>query len=206
MARDRDTGFGWVAIGLHWLIAVLILGLIALGFVMRRMKIDPLLQFSLYQWHKSIGLVVLGLALLRVLWWILRGHPAAVAGLGPLERRASVATHVGLAILTLAVPLAGWAVASTSTLNIPTFFFNLFVFPHLPLAQTESAETFWTEVHALAAYVMLGLVGLHAAAAFHHHLFRKDEVLTRMLGIRRRPDAANRTPAGSKEPGSAGRM
>ncbi|MFD1327560.1 cytochrome b [Mycoplana ramosa] len=182
MRRHQVNGYGFWAIGLHWLIALLILGLIGLGFVMRRTAIDPALQFSLYQWHKSIGLVVLGLAVLRGLIWFVARHPEPVASLGPIERRASLATHVVLALLCLVVPVAGWAVASTTPLNIPTFFFNLVVIPPLPLGRSEAGEDFWSLIHAGTAYLLLALAALHAAAALYHHFIRHDEVLSRMLG------------------------
>ncbi|MBD9371468.1 cytochrome b [Rhizobium sp. ARZ01] len=178
----QGSGYGALAIALHWLIALMILGLVGLGFVMRRMAIDPALQFSLYQWHKSIGIAALGLACLRAALWLFTRHPPPVPSLSPIERKASHATHVALALLSLAVPVAGWAVASTSTLNIPTFFFNLVVIPSLPLARSGAAEDFWTLVHASAAYVLLGLAVFHAAAALYHHFVRRDEVLLRMLG------------------------
>lgn len=181
MRRDRVYGYGVWAIGLHWLIALLILGLIGLGFVMRRTAVDPALQFSLYQWHKSVGLVVLALAVLRGLIWLVGRHPEAVASLGPVERRAALATHLTLALLCLVVPLAGWAVASATPLNIPTFFFDLVVIPPLPLGRSEAGEDFWSLVHAGAAYLLLVLAALHAAAALYHHFVRRDEVLSRML-------------------------
>ena len=189
MLRSRKDRFGAVAIILHWTIAMLILGLIGLGFVMRRLPVDPALQFSLYQWHKSIGLTALALAVIRLLWWAVDRHPAPVASLGPLERKASRTMHIALAALAVAVPLAGWAVASTSTLNIPTFYFDLVVIPHLPLDKTAEAEAFWSTAHAAGAYLLLALAALHAGAAFYHHFRRRDEVLTRMLGTgaRRRP-------------------
>lgn len=183
MLLSRENRFGGIAIILHWAIAALILGLIGLGFVVRRLPVDPAMQFALYQWHKSIGFTALGLAIIRLLWWAVDRHPAPVASLGPLERGASRAMHVALAALTLAVPLAGWAVASTSTLNIPTFYFNVVVIPHLPLEKTPEAEAFWSSAHAVGAYLMLALIVPHAAAALYHHFRRKDEVLTRMLGI-----------------------
>lgn len=184
MLRNGKSTFGWVTIILHWTIAVLILGLIALGFAMRRLSLDPALQFSLYQWHKSFGFTVLGLAALRAAWHLCDRKPQPTAGLSPLERRASATTHVLLIVLTVAVPLAGWAVASTSTLNIPSFYFDWLVIPHLPMAKSEAAENFWTSTHAVLAYATLGLVALHAFAAVYHHLVRRDEVLARMLTIR----------------------
>lgn len=186
MLRNSRSTFGCVTIVLHWAIAALILGLIALGFAMRRLSLDPALQFSLYQWHKSFGFTVLALAALRAAWHLLERKPEATAGLSPLERQASATTHVVLIVLTLAVPLAGWAVASTSTLNIPSFYFDWFVIPHLPMAKSEAAETVWTSTHAILAYVMLTLVLVHALAALYHHIIRRDEVLVRMLTLRQR--------------------
>lgn len=180
LRNGRDT-FGWGTIVLHWMIAWLIVGLIILGFVMVRPDINPELQFSLYQWHKSFGMTVLALSVIRVIWWLTNRHPAPVKELSPLEARSASAVHLLLLAMTIAVPLAGWAVASTSTLGIPTLVFNRVLVPHLPLRPSAEAEAFWTTMHALLAYGMCGLVVLHAAAAFHHEFFRRDGVLSRMI-------------------------
>ncbi|MCA1441029.1 cytochrome b [Ensifer sp. IC4062] len=182
MLRNSETGFGLVTIVLHWTIALLIFALVLSGFVMQRVEIDPAPQFTLYQWHKSFGFTALGLALLRATWWLVEHNPSPLPSLCPLERRASRVTHDTLTVLAIAVPLAGWAVASTSTLDIPSFYFNVMVIPHLPLAKSEASEDFWTSVHALLAYVTLALAAIHAAAALYHHFMRRDAVLTRMLG------------------------
>ncbi|WEX78760.1 cytochrome b [Sinorhizobium numidicum] len=181
MLRNGEGGFGSVTIVLHWALAVLILGLILTGFVMRRTEIDPVLQFSLYQWHKSFGFTALALAIIRAVWWFAERSPLAPASLSPLERMAARSTHRTLIAFAVIVPLAGWAVASASTLDIPSLYFNVIVIPHLPLAKSETSEDFWSLVHALLAYVMLGLVAMHAAAALYHHFIRHDDVLVRML-------------------------
>ena len=183
MIRHRQAcGYGYWAIFLHWIIAALIFGIAVLGYVMRRTEIDPVLQFSLYQWHKSVGFVALALAALQLLWWGLGRYPAPVASLTPVEKMLSRATHIVLVGLGLAVPVAGWCVASTSPLNIPTFFLNLVVIPHLPLAKTPDAETMWSTLHTAGSYLLVGLGALHALAALYHHFIRRDEVLLRMLG------------------------
>lgn len=184
MRKPRDNGYGIGEICLHWLMAGLVLGLVVLGFAMRRRGIDPALQFSLYQWHKSFGLIALALAGLRVVLWLAAGRVAPAPGLGAIERRASTATHLLLGFLCLVVPFAGWAVASTTTLNIPTFLFNLVVIPPLPMARSAGAEAFWSWVHATTAYTLLALAALHSAAALFHHFVRRDGVLMRMLGRR----------------------
>lgn len=191
MLRNRQDAFGWGTIVLHWMIALLIVGLIVLGYVMTRPDIDPELQFSLYQWHKSFGMTALALAFTRLVWWLANIHPDPVASLSSLERRASSVTHAFLLALTIAVPLAGWAIASTSTLNIPTLFFNRWLIPHLPMEKSEAAETFWSNAHAWLAYGLAGLVLLHTGAALLHHFWHRDDVLRRMLGIFRRGAASN---------------
>lgn len=184
MLRGSVNAYGLFAILLHWLIAVLILSLLVLGYIMTRPDIDPALQFTLFQWHKSFGMLVLGLAVVRLLQWLLSPKVAPVETLKPVERIASLTVHKLLLVLGVLVPLAGWAIASVSPLGIPTFMFNLFVVPHLPLAQSEEAETLWSTVHATLAYTLLCLVVLHAAAAVYHHVWRRDDVLLRMLGRR----------------------
>lgn len=186
MLRNGPDAFGRVTILLHWAIALLIAGLLVLGYIMTRPDIDPMLQFDLFQWHKSFGFTALGLCIIRVLWWLAGRHPVAVAGLSVRERWASFAVHILLLGLTLAVPLTGWALASTSTLDIPSFYFNLVVIPHLPLDKSAVAEALWTNAHAILAYSLAGLVLLHAGAALHHHFIRHNAVLVRMLRSRQR--------------------
>ncbi|WVT74645.1 cytochrome b [Sinorhizobium chiapasense] len=206
MLRNDKAGFGWVTIVLHWTIAAIILALLALGFIMSRVPIDPALQFSLYQWHKSLGFTALGLAAIRALWHLVELRPQPPAGLSPLEQRAGSITHIVLIGLALAVPLAGWAVASTSTLDIPSFYFNWFIIPHLPMAKSAPAEDFWTLVHMSLAYLLLAFVAFHALAALYHHFARRDDVLVRMLSAgshrRKRSQAAGSDPviAGRKKP------
>lgn len=185
MLRNGPDAFGWVTILLHWTIAILIAGLLVLGYAMARPDIDPVLKFDLFQWHKSFGFTALGFCVIRVLWWLAGKHPAPVAGLSARERHASFLVHILLLCLTLAVPVTGWALASTSTLDIPSFYFNIVVIPHLPLEKSALAEALWTTAHAVLAYSLAALVLLHAGAALHHHFIRHDAVLVRMLRNRR---------------------
>lgn len=208
MLRNSESRFGTITIAFHWSIALLILGLMLIGFIMRRVEIDPALQFSLYQWHKSLGFTALGLAILRTGWWLVERSPRPLPSLAPLEYKAAWLTHHALIALGLLVPLTGWAVASGSTLDIPSFYFNLFVVPHLPLPQSEASEAFWAFAHSALAYITLGLAAIHAAAALHHHFIRRDAVLVRMLraGVRTagaeglEAQEANDAAAGRKRP------
>jgi len=181
MPRSMTERYDPLTIMLHWLIAALIIGLIVLGFVMTRPTIDPALQFDLFQWHKSFGMLALLLAAIRLLHSLLLVHLSPVAGMSRFEHLSAKAMHHLLLALAVAVPMAGWLIASVSPLEIPTFAFNLVVIPHLPLPKSDAAEALWTTVHAVLAYLMLGLVALHSGAALFHHYLRRDAVLIRIL-------------------------
>lgn len=181
--RNTPSSFGLVAIAFHWTIAILFLAQLALGYLMSRDSIDPVLQFDLFQYHKSIGFLVLALAVPRCIWSIFSRKPRAVEGEGAVSRFAARAAHAALLFLTLAVPLAGWAVASTSPLQIPSYVFDLIVVPGLPMTISDQAEAFWSEVHATLAYLAAVIVLLHVIAALWHHVIRRDPTLRRMLPL-----------------------
>lgn len=179
--RNTAASFGLVTIAFHWAIAVLFLAQLALGYWMSRDNIDPVLQFDLFQYHKSIGFLVLTLAVPRLLWSLFSRRPRALDGEGLVSRLAARVAHAALLFLTLAVPLAGWAVASTSPLQIPSYVFDLIVVPALPMAISDQAEAFWTEVHATLAYLAAIIVFFHVIAALWHHFIRRDPTLRRMI-------------------------
>ncbi|KAA3506929.1 cytochrome b [Rhizobium rhizogenes] len=195
--RNTPASFGLVAIVFHWTIALLFLAQLALGYFMSR-DIDPVLQFNLFQYHKSIGFLVLALAAPRFIWSVFSRKPRALDGEGMASRLAARSAHAALLFLTLAVPLAGWAVASTSPLQIPSYVFDLVVVPGLPMAISDQAEAFWTEVHATLAYLAAVIVVLHVAAALWHHFVRKDPTLRRMIPFRAAADNRSRTASPRK--------
>ncbi|HEY4192577.1 MAG TPA: cytochrome b/b6 domain-containing protein [Mesorhizobium sp.] len=176
-----------MSIAFHWTIALLFFGQIALGYLTQATASDPRLQFDLYQWHKSFGFLVLALALLRVLWALSGVWPRPLPGAARGEAAAGRAAHLLLLALTLAVPLTGWAIASTSLLRIPSFMFDLVVIPDLPMARSDEMEAFWSGAHEWLAYGAGLLALVHAGAAIHHHLIRRDATLRRMLGAGPRP-------------------
>jgi cytochrome b561 len=182
---DRPDRYDRLTITLHWLIAVLILGLLVIGFAMTRSAVDPALQFSLFQWHKSFGMLALLLAVVRLMHSLLRVRVRPVDGMSRWEHVAARSAHHALLALAVLVPMAGWMVASVSVLEIPTFAFNLLIIPHLPVAKSDAAEAWWATTHAVLAYATLALVALHTAAALYHHYLRRDGVLTRMSIARR---------------------
>jgi cytochrome b561 len=185
MWRNGPASYGIVSIALHWAIAFLFLAEIPLGYAMTHIGNAPVLQFQLYQWHKSIGFLVLALAIPRLLWIVFSPAPHPPAGLTPAERAGAKAAKIALYAFTIAVPLAGWAIASVTPLQIPSFVFNLVVVPNLPLPISRTLEDIFSDMHAVMAYAAGALALLHAAAALRHHLVLRDATLVRMLAVRK---------------------
>jgi len=188
MLRNTRTGYGSVAIVFHWTMAVLILGMLALGLYMHDLPLDQPSTFALYQWHKSFGFVVLSLAALRLLWRLINPSPRLPSGLHPLERAGAHLGHVGLYALLFALPLTGWFMVSASPWGIPTVLFNTLPVPHLPVPEAlgpkDQAESFFKLLHEYGAYLLMALIAIHVAAAFKHHLLSRDDTLKRMVSTR----------------------
>jgi cytochrome b561 len=176
-----------VAIVLHWLIAAAILVMLGFGFYLARMpQSDPRL-FPLVQLHKSIGLTILVLSLVRLVWRLINPVPPLPATLSPAMKFAARTTHVLLYVLIITISLSGWAYVSASPLGFPTRWFGLFRWPHLPfLATLPRVEKLHIvgglfSLHAWLALATALLLGLHIGAALMHHFLLRDDVLRRML-------------------------
>lgn len=186
MSTRRATHrYSLVAIILHWVMALGIAALAIMGLVMVHLKLEPMRLFQLYQLHKSIGITVLLAAFLRLGWRLTHRPPGLPDDMPPLERTAAAGGHLMLYILLFALPLSGWAMVSSSVFNIPTVLYGLIPWPDLPIFSTFAdkapVEATLKLVHAYAAYALIALVGVHAAAAFRHHFIIKDDILLRML-------------------------
>ncbi|MBL8581030.1 MAG: cytochrome b [Rhizobiaceae bacterium] len=187
MLRNTRSGYGLVAIVLHWTIAVLFIGQAGLGLAMMH-GVDQRTAFGLIQWHKSFGLLILGLAVIRLAWRLTGIRPALPTSMPGWEARGARLAHGMLYATLLLLPLTGWALVSVSVLAIPTYAFYLVVVPHLPLAVSEGAEMFWGDVHRLMAWTAIALVIGHVLAALRHRFVLHDDVMARMLRPARKAD------------------
>lgn len=175
-----------VAIGLHWLIAFLILAQIAGGLYMHNLPNGPD-KFELYQLHKSFGITILSLSILRLAWRLTHPTPGLPEGMKNWERTAARVTHFGFYALMIGVPLGGWALVSASPLadSVPTLLFGVIPWPHMPffggVEDRKALAEIIAEMHEYGAFTILGLFALHVAAALKHHFVNKDGVLGRMI-------------------------
>ncbi len=180
--RTRYTS---VAIALHWVIALGIVAMLAMGLAMTHVKLTPFTQFKLYQLHKSIGITILLAAALRLLWRVTHRPPALPDGMPGWEKGAAEGTHLLFYILMIGMPLVGWALVSAAPLNIPTVLYGVIPWPHIPIfAQWHikaQAAPVLARIHAYGGYALIGFLLLHAGAALRHHFVLRDDVLRRMI-------------------------
>jgi cytochrome b561 len=199
MRPDHSTHtYSRVAIILHWVMALGIAALAAMGLVMTHLKLEPMRLFQMYQMHKSIGITVLLAAFLRLAWRLSHRSPDLPETMPAVEKTAAAAGHFLLYAFMFALPLTGWALVSASMLNIPTVLYGILPWPDLPfLASLDDkalAEALLKLVHAYGAYALIALVAVHTAAALRHHFIIRDDVLSRMLPhVRRLPVVASGT-------------
>jgi cytochrome b561 len=139
--------------------------------------------------HKSTGLIVLALSVLRVLWRLINVVPPLPASTPLWQRWAAHGSHFLFYVLIIIIPLSGWAVASSSPLGIPIVWYGQFEIPYLPgtqgFADQKAAETFFKGIHELLGDAMIFLVTLHVLAALKHQFWDRDTILRRMLPFTR---------------------
>lgn len=165
---------------LHWLIAVLILGLFGLGIYMADLPLSPQ-KLKLYSYHKWAGITVLGLALIRILWRIKHQPPALPPSQPQWQQVAAHAGHLLLYVLIVFAPLSGWLMSSAH--GFTTVWFGVLPLPDLIPKDRELAE-FLKLVHRYLNYSFLAIVTGHALVALKHQLLDRDGTLSRMLPSR----------------------
>jgi len=180
--RNTNESYGMIVQSLHWLLAALVFVQLGLGLYAAALPVS----LARLQWlsrHKSLGLAVLALVLLRLVWRSMNRPPALPDSMPRLQRRAAATAHWLLYALLVLAPLAGWMHASAAGLSAN--WFGLFQVPDLLPKQPELSELL-KAVHkgsvALLALVLL----VHIAGALHHALVLRDGIMHRMLPWRRR--------------------
>ncbi len=178
----RNTGerFGAPAIALHWLMALLLVGLIASGLYMASM---PDVGFDtrkivLILYHKEAGILALTLALLRLAWRVGNALPALVDTLPRWQQVTARLVHLCFYALMLALPVTGWLMSSAG--GFPVSFLSLFELPDL-IAASDYRFHGLIAIHQWLGYALLALTLVHAGAALRHHFLLGDATLRRML-------------------------
>jgi cytochrome b561 len=178
MQQERGLKrYGALAMGFHWLMALLVAAMFALAWVMfTTPEGDPRVIRPIVL-HKSIGVVVLALALLRLIWRQINPPPPLPPEMPAVLRVAAQVTHRALYLLLIAVPILGWLMSTAR--GITTAPFGLFKLPNV-IEKNESLAEQLSTAHIVLALTLLALIVLHVAAGVFHHVVRRDEILARM--------------------------
>jgi cytochrome b561 len=175
--RNTTRAWGVLSKTFHWLIVLLI---ITQWLIAERADDMPngLAKLQTLAWHKSIGITVLMLAILRLVWRWLNPVPSLEGMAKPWERMLAGLSHVLLYTLIFAMPLTGWMMSSAR--NFPVSWFRLFQLPDL-VAPSDQLFHQMLDLHHLLFKVLLVVALLHVLGAAKHHLIDRNDVLKRML-------------------------
>jgi cytochrome b561 len=171
---DTSARYSTESIALHWMVAVSIVALFLLGTYMTSLSVSPD-RLRYYNWHKWAGICVLLISVARLAIRVVRGAPPA--RMAAWQARAARTAHILLYVLSLAVPLAGWAY--TSAAGYPVVLFGALGLPDL-VAPDRGLSDMLKGVHAWLAWALIGIASLHAVAAIKHHFVDGDHLLRRM--------------------------
>ena len=173
--RNSPTGYGLIARCLHWLVAALIVYQYVLA---ERAAAATLFQrLGILATHKSVGISILLLVLVRLAWRLSGPQPAAPPGEPPLRHALARISHGLLYALTVALPLSGWLMSSAA--NTPVSYFGLLTLPDL-VPPSEAWMDRLVLIHVSLFWLLASLVTIHSAAALYHHFVLRDDVLRRM--------------------------
>ena len=180
-ASSPAQRYSRIAMALHWLLALVLIGLFAFGLYMTSLPFSPA-RLKYFNWHKWAGMLILFLTLARLLWRLTHRPPALPAHMADRmpawQHIAHHGTHHLMYALFFAIPLIGWMYSSSA--GFPIVLFGVLPLPDLEGKNPELAEALkpW---HAYLAYSLAALVVLHLAAVIKHQVIDRDGLLTRML-------------------------
>lgn len=172
----KSAGYTRTAVSLHWLLAGLIISAFALGWVMTELAISPM-KVRMYNWHKWLGVTVLGLAAVRALWRLTHPAPPLLA-MPAWQQKAAHMLHGALYVWLFALPLSGWAYSNAT--GYPVVYLGLWRLPDL-VARDKALAGQLLQLHEILGWFMFAMTLAHLAAALKHHFVDRDETLRRML-------------------------
>ncbi|MEZ5788086.1 MAG: cytochrome b [Xanthobacteraceae bacterium] len=176
-APEGQSGYTLPARMLHWLTAIIVIGMIPAGIYMVNASAGPTKDL-LFNLHRSFGVVLLPIMLLRLTYRVLVPPPPLPKDIPPMQRLGAHATHWALYALLIIQPIVGWI--ATSAYRAPISVFWLFELPPIWAEDRPFSETMFF-VHRMLGLTIAALVLVHIAAALYHHFVRRDDVLLRMV-------------------------
>ncbi|KXO09040.1 Cytochrome B561 [Moritella sp. JT01] len=181
MLKNTKTAYGWISILLHWVMALTIFGMFGLGLYMVELTYYDAWYKGSLDLHKSIGILLLGLLLVRTVWrWINISPDSADEHASKFEITSAHLVHLGLYLLMFTLMISGYLISTADGRGINVFEF--FTVPAIPFS-VDNQEDIAGEIHEILAWVLIVLAGVHAIAAIKHHFINKNKTLVRMLKV-----------------------
>jgi len=174
--KNSATHYGCISKFLHWTLAACVIFMLALGLELSSFEGDG--KKLALQIHKSLGIVVLALAVFFIAWRFYTKSPRLPSSMSRLAKAGAYANCATLYALMIGMPVTGWAM--NSAFGKPVIFLGLVALPDLVEKNLRTALLL-KDTHSFIGFAMIGLVGLHIAAALYHHLVLKDQIMKRLL-------------------------
>jgi len=175
LVKDNHNKLSPISIALHWIVAVMIIGLLISGLYMTNAQ-----NYSLYPWHKSFGVLVSLFVVLRIFWRIMNGFPVAIGKHSKIENFLARLVHYLLIIGTVIMPLSGILMSAMGGHGVSLFGVELIAGVGSPI-NTDIAMLA-NKAHFYSGYIIIGSLLMHVIGALKHHFIDKDLTLKRMIG------------------------
>lgn len=176
MIRNTSTSFGIITKLFHWTMFVLFLVMLPLGYIMEEL-VNSNFKLTLFDFHKSTGLILFSLITLRLIWRYLNVQPKLSASLPAWQHVAAKWNIIILYLLMFAMPMSGFLTSTLGGHNIT--FYGLFTIT--PYAQSKALSELFAVIHKYLSFIMIAAISLHVIAALYHHFYLRDAVLRRMV-------------------------
>lgn len=184
MIKNTPKTYGSMAKFFHWIIAILIIGMLIFGFILVNLKTTNPYRETLIGLHKSIGLTILLLVILRLIWRFVNIQPPFPVTVPLWEQISAKSAHFFLYILIFVMIFSGWSLSSFG--GHPVVFWNLFDVK-LPVAKNQTISSDAFLAHKIIGWALIGLVSLHILGALKNHFIDKNHILNRMLPVYKLP-------------------
>ena len=176
--RNTKSSYGPMSKSLHWLIMILVLIMLLVGATMGYIPITPL-RHLVYTLHKFAGLTVLVLMIFFAIWTLFNHKPAYPSNMSPWQVWLAKAVRIGFYISIIAMPLIGWIFSTAS--GHPPSLFGLATLPEPGIGVSKTLASIGGTLHEIFAWIIFGLIVLHAAGVFVHHFIYRDNIVQRMI-------------------------
>ncbi|WP_126337755.1 cytochrome b [Legionella spiritensis] len=162
---------------LHWIIALIVITMLSVSFFLD--DLPDSLQGVAFTIHKSLGVTVLVLVLLRLVWLMAFGRPSLPLAMPGWQKKMAHGVQYSLYVFLLLMPICGWIMSTAA--NRAPMYFGMFSLPIPLVPVNKQLAGFMKECHETIAWILIALIVLHVAGALKHHFIDKDNVLRRML-------------------------